>query len=174
MTEPFHLLFVCTANICRSLYAEGRALQLLPRDSPITVSSAGTHGFTDHPLDADMAACLLAHGPHAPLRSRRLDSGILSEADLVLTAESAHRNFIVEEWPTAYRRVFTFSQFAATISALPATLNGTGLVNEAYRRRVRASRSGDVPDPYRRGRSAAAASSALIDRYLAEILPHLA
>ncbi|MDO4785201.1 MAG: adenylyl-sulfate kinase, partial [Propionibacteriaceae bacterium] len=111
---------------------------------------------------------------HGPLRSRKLDSGILSEADLVLTAEAAHRNFIVEEWPTAYRRVFTFSQFATTIAALPATLAGSGLVDEAYRRRVRASRSGDVPDPYRRGPAAAASASALIDRYLADILPRLA
>ena len=40
--DPIRVLFVCTANICRSPYLELRARQLLGPDSGVEVSSAGT------------------------------------------------------------------------------------------------------------------------------------
>nr|NLI50183.1 hypothetical protein [Propionibacterium sp.] len=71
--QPLNVLFVCTANICRSAYATVRARQLLGADAPVTVGSAGTHGWVDHPMDAPMAAEARARGadPDA-FRSRRL------------------------------------------------------------------------------------------------------
>ena len=50
------MLFVCTANICRSPYLELRARQLLGPDAGVEVSSAGTHGFDAAPVSDTMEA----------------------------------------------------------------------------------------------------------------------
>ena len=48
------VLYVCTANICRSAYAH---VLTGHHDVPgLAVSSAGTHGWVDHPMDDAMAA----------------------------------------------------------------------------------------------------------------------
>lgn len=168
------MLFVCTANICRSAYATVRAQHLLGADAPVLVGSAGTHGWVDHPMDAPMAAQARARGtdPDA-FRSRRLTGAIVTDADLILTAETRHRDFVLEEWPAAVRRTFTLQQFADLADASPA-LDARALLAEARRLRRPAHRSGDVRDPYGRGPEAAAATAAQLEALLAVILPRLA
>ncbi len=65
---PLRVLFVCTANICRSPYLELRARQLLGPDAGVEVSSAGTHGFDAAPVSDTMAGGVRALGH----RRRRL------------------------------------------------------------------------------------------------------
>lgn len=171
MTEPLRVLFVCTANICRSAYASVRAAQLLGEGSSVEVSSAGTYGWADHPMDPPMAAELRARGADpSAFRSRRLTREMVREADLILTAEVAHRAFILEEWPDAVRRTFTMQQFA-DLAAASAGLDVRDLLAETAGRRTTARRSGDVPDPYGGGPQAAAASAARLEVLLAAILP---
>lgn len=43
MSDAIRVLFVCTANICRSAYAEVMARHLLGDDPSVEVSSAGVH-----------------------------------------------------------------------------------------------------------------------------------
>ena len=51
------ILFVCTANICRSAWAEARAQQLLPG---YRIASAGTHALRGRGIDPTMAQTLPA------------------------------------------------------------------------------------------------------------------
>src|SRR4029077_11961102 len=53
--DPIRVLFVCTANICRSPYLELRARQLFGPDAGVEVSSAGTDGFDAAPVSDTMA-----------------------------------------------------------------------------------------------------------------------
>lgn len=172
VSAPLRVLFVCTANICRSAYASVRAAHLLG-DSPVQVSSAGTHGWIDHPVDPPMARELAARGADPTgFRSRRLGAGIVQDADLVLTAETRHRDFIIDEWPMAFRRTFTLQQFADIVVASP-DLDPRSLLEQAPGLRKSARRSGDVPDPYGRGQAAAAECATAVDALLATILPPL-
>jgi protein-tyrosine-phosphatase len=130
MPEPLKVLFVCTANICRSPYLELTARALSGADSGVHFSSAGTHGFDSHAMDAAMVATL-AEDTSSGFASRRLTGPILAEADLVLTAEATHRSFILEEFPQHLRKVFTVGQFAGALRArhrrpLPARGCGRG------------------------------------------------
>ena len=89
-SAPLRVLFVCTANICRSPYLELRARQLLGPDAGVEVSSAGTHGFDASPVSDTMEAEFARWGTEVDgFRSRPATGEMVDEADLVLTAEAA-------------------------------------------------------------------------------------
>jgi len=171
VTDELRVLFVCTANICRSPFMELLARRLA--GPSLAVSSAGTHGFLEHPMDATMATTLSERGvaPDA-FASRRLTAGLIDASDVVLTAESSHRQFVLDEYPTAFRKVFTLGQFAEAVVRNPE-LAGRDLVVAAGARRPPSIPAHDVPDPYGRGRDAAAAAAAQIEDLLGSIIPAL-
>ena len=169
--EPLRVLFVCTANICRSAHMELTARALAGEDAGIVFASAGTHGFLDSPMDADMAGTLHP-GSAETFRSRRLDTAMLTEADVVLTAQASHRSWILEEHPQLFRTVFTLGQFYVAAERHP-DLRGRALVEAVARRRTPARPTDDVEDPYRRGIAAAEAAAGRISTMLTVIVPRL-
>lgn len=173
MTDPLKVLFVCTANICRSAYAHVRAESLLG-DASVVVTSAGTWGFDASPMDAEMAAQAVARGTDpSAFRSQRITPALVRDADLILTMAREHRAFILEDWPGAVKRTYTLGQFAAALDAVDPTLRGAELIPAVRATRVAASEATDVKDPYRRGTEAAQACAATIDAALQKVLPRL-
>ncbi|CAA9404744.1 MAG: Sulfate adenylyltransferase / Adenylylsulfate kinase, partial [uncultured Nocardioides sp.] len=168
--EPLRVLFVCTANICRSAYLE-IAARALAGDRRITFTSAGTHGFDASAMDGVMATTLTSADPD--FRSRPLTRDIVEEADLILTAESSHRAFVLEEHPQALRKVFTVGQFARTVEELP-DLRGRELIVAARQRRLAPHPDDDIADPYRRGDAASEAAAGRMSTMLSVIVPALA
>ena len=172
-TAPLRVLFVCTANICRSAYASVRATQLLGDQCGVRVSSAGIFGWRDAPMDEPMAAEARVRGADpSGFRSRRLTVAMVEEADLILTADRGQRDFIVDEWPWAFRRTFTLTQFVEVLALTP-DLGARELLAEAAQLRRPARPSGDVLDPYRRGPEAAGGCAARLDGLLTELAPRL-
>ncbi|KAA1421437.1 adenylyl-sulfate kinase [Nocardioides humilatus] len=176
--ERLSVLFVCTANICRSPYMEMRA-SALAGGGPIAVelASAGTHGFTNRPVDKTMAGVLAGRGvvdaPLAAFRSRPLTRALVEAADLVLTAETSHREYVLEEAPSAFRKVFTLGQFAETVARIDESLVGRALVAHAGHRRASASPVHEIGDPFNRGRTAAELCADQIDGLLRVVMPRL-
>ncbi|HET8717507.1 MAG TPA: hypothetical protein VFM50_07115, partial [Nocardioidaceae bacterium] len=138
---PLRVLFVCTANICRSAYAEQLARHLLDQsvgrdggaddtaNDSVAFTSAGTHGWTDHPVEAAMATELSRRGVSADgFASRPMTMRMVDEADLVLTAARSHRQFILDDRPAAVWRTFTVGQFARIVDELPEELTGRELI----------------------------------------------
>jgi sulfate adenylyltransferase len=171
--KPFHVLFVCTANICRSASLEVMARQAVPADSDLVFSSAGTHGWADHALDDAMRGVLPADLDTGEFRSRPLTRQVLEEADLVLTAETAHRTFILDDQPQLFRKVYTLGQFAEAVAKAPKDLTRDELLEHVAASRGPADPTLDVPDPYRRGPEAASACVARLDELLHDVLPAL-
>ena len=170
--RPIELLFVCTANICRSPYLELRARQLLGDDPGVVFASAGTHGFADHPSDEGMLPELESRGVDAgAFRSRRLTREMVDRADLVVTAEASHRTYILDEQPQAFRKVMTLGQLAAGLELVDPSLRGRALVAALTSRRVASSPDHDIDDPYRRGPEAAARAAARMDDLLQRVVP---
>ncbi len=174
-TSLIRVLYVCTANICRSPYMELVSRHRVGEDANVSFSSAGTHGFRGSAMDADMAATLTPRGIDGPgsFRSRAFATEMLMHADLVLTAETAHRQFILDDHPGAFRKVFTLGQFAEAVQGLDADLAGRPLLAAVAERRGAAEAALDVPDPYRQGPEAAEACAVAIDDLLAVVLPAL-
>lgn len=114
------MLFVCTANICRSPTATvllRRRLNDLGIGEAVTLTSAGTAAASGRPW-CHVASTWLGSSPdvgsfkgqHA---SRRLSQELVQEADLVLTADRGHRGAVVLLEPSARAIVFTLAEAAA-------------------------------------------------------------
>ncbi|WP_203568101.1 arsenate reductase/protein-tyrosine-phosphatase family protein [Aestuariimicrobium ganziense] len=113
MSQPVRALrvvFVCTANVSRSSYAEHRARQLFA-DLGVEYSSAGIPGLVDQPMDPNIAREIEARGGSgASHRSRQITREIVDEADLLVVAARLHRNLLLQRWPDVGAKVVTFGQ----------------------------------------------------------------
>ena len=175
--EPIRVLFVCTANICRSPYLELRARQLLGPDSGVEVSSAGTSGFDAEPVSDTMEAEFARWGTDtSAFRSRVATGDLVDRADLVLTAEAGHRTRLLEDRPAAFRKIFTLGQFVASAETADPGLRGRDLIAALANRRVPAVPEHDIADPYRRGpdqaRRAAATMEAMLEVLVDRLRPN--
>lgn len=120
----FRILFVCTGNMCRSPVAQIVTRRLLDERlgesaRAFTVASAGTAAVTGSPMASGSGAALGAFGVAQAVRSfrsRRLTSGMVAEADLVLTAERRHRQLVVTLQPSALARAFCFREFVRLLT----------------------------------------------------------
>ncbi|MGH3317266.1 MAG: hypothetical protein ACRDO0_14075 [Nocardioidaceae bacterium] len=178
---PFHILVVCTGNICRSPLTE-RLLRrrlddrLATEAERIVVSSAGARGLDRSPMDLHAAEQLRRLGGDPDdFMARSLTEWHVDRADLVLTATRGHRAAVLSEAPTALHRTFTLLEFANLAPYRPQDPNNHGgdllaaLVAEAAQRRGSATlQEYDVPDPYmqsaERHREVADAISTAVDR----------
>ncbi len=172
--DPLDVLFVCTANICRSPYMEMLARHLAEDGAPIHFSSAGTHGFEGAPMDPEMAEKLLAKRiDPSGFASRPITRELIAGSDLVLTADSTHRTMLLEDNPAAFRKIFTLGQFVEAARRLPPEVHGRALVESVGQRRGNADPALDVTDPYRRGPEAIAAAADHLDELLAAAVDRL-
>lgn len=144
----FHVLFVCTGNVCRSPLAERllrRRLDDLLGDAgreTVTVSSSGVRALAGHAMDPSSARELdRLGGSDDGFRARQFIAPHAQEAGLLLTATKAHRSRVLEEEPSALRRTFTLREFAALVDGVEAE-SPEGLVAHAARQRG----SAVVPD----------------------------
>jgi protein-tyrosine phosphatase len=115
----FHVLFVCTGNICRSPTAERLFVDRVDPGLDVQASSAGTFGLSGRSMDASCARALVELGgrPDGHV-ARRLDKTLISAADLVLTADTEQLEEIAATYPDASTRTFTMREFVVFGAAL--------------------------------------------------------
>ena len=117
------VLFVCTANICRSPIAMGilarKAAQTFP-DQPWTVASAGTWAKPGHKAH-EYSRQVLAHKglDIESHRSQPVSAELLAEFDLILTMEQGHKEALRIEFPQAAKRIFVISEMAGYTYDIP-------------------------------------------------------
>ena len=169
------VLFVCTANICRSAYAERRTPSFIPAGHRLAVTSAGVFGLGRARMDPPMAEMAKARGAVdvEGYRSKPLSPELLAQSDVLLTMETAHRTAILDDHPGLNNRVFTIVQFADAIERVDPSTAGRALIGEAARLRGQASPDDDIRDPYRRGAKAARECADELDGLLQVIVPRL-
>jgi protein-tyrosine phosphatase len=150
----FRVLFVCTANICRSPMAQRLFEARLPADTDIEASSAGTRALRGYPMDAPSATVLqeLGGDPSGHVAAQ-LTRELVEHADLMLCATSVHRAEILRESPAAMRRTFTLREFARLAAHVPedpdATLAARVAEAGAQRGIAAPAESGDeIGDPF--------------------------
>lgn len=110
-----NIVAVCTANVCRSPFAEVRLGQAMAGAgwlNELTVASAGIQARTDQPVCRVVMMRLKDDAPvmHSDLvsrRSRRLSTAMIDQADLILTATREQRSAVAIASPEARSRTFT-------------------------------------------------------------------
>jgi protein-tyrosine phosphatase len=159
--SAFSILMVCTANQCRSPLAEFifrsqcEALELYWK-----VESSGLRAHPGTPMHPHSMTILAQHALSVgEWSSTRTSAAQVDQADLILTATTAHRGAVVQLQPRALQRTFTLFQFARLAEGV--TLNdlargdsaalGARLVAAARARRSQLQPAGpgedDLADP---------------------------
>jgi protein-tyrosine phosphatase len=131
--DRFAILFVCTANVCRSVIAAhlaeaGLRARLGDAASLFCVASAGTAGPPGAPLHPYTARVLRQLGARAGgFTSRRLTGAGIDAADLILCAGREHLEQVMAVRPVVSRRAYLLKEFArlAWAAAPPVTAPAT-------------------------------------------------
>lgn len=126
MKSPASVLFVCTANTCRSPMAEGMLRKLAAEAGlvDLAVASAGTRAASGSPADPRAIAAVQSLGIDLSRHtSRRFDPADLDRFDLVLAMERRH--------------IAEINAAAAAAAGSPALLMGFA-----------AGGAEEVPDPF--------------------------
>lgn len=142
-----NILVICIGNICRSPTAEYLLKKKLADKSGVSVSSAGLGALVGKPAD-DMALSIMQeHGIDASAhRARQVTEDMLTAADLVLTMELKHLDYLYHMAPQIRGRAF---------------LLGKWLDDQP------------IPDPYRQQRPAFEYAWKLIDKSVDAWLKYL-
>ena len=115
--KKFHLVIVCTANRTRSAYFSGYLKNYLQEFRPealkrLKITSAGTKAVDGGRVN-DVVA-LIARRNGFSLREHKADgvtSKVVKKADLILTMEQGHKDFILERYPEAEEKVFRLMEY---------------------------------------------------------------
>lgn len=166
-TTPYRVLFVCTANISRSAYAEVTARARTTSD--LEFRSAGIHALSGQPMDPLMAALTGDEQDAGGHRAQQISRDLVAGADLVLALASEHRRFMLDEWPGQGRKIYVIGHAAREMALLPAPVALDRLIDYLWQHRTAMPADG-VPDPYGKGRAASRDAARLIDGFLDSII----
>lgn len=161
------VLFVCSANLCRSPLAEGmlrHRLKNLELDNRIQVRSAGSctgqSGRRPDPRIEKVAA--EAGVSLARIRARRLTRNLILRSDYVLVMERCHLDDVADIFATEEQDSVTDERH------IPAHVMLLGCFLPPHPQRTQ-----DIPDPYFGDINTLLAVYDLIDTALDGLLPHL-
>lgn len=155
-----HVAWVCTANVCRSVYAETeltRKADLAHLDG-VHCASAGVRARPGQAMDPVVRTRLTALGnslEHAA-GSQALTSGLLTTSDITLVMTREHARFAEDLVPSARRRIVLARDLLDLLRTDDYQVRGGASPRRVKRRwealALQASRGQghDVADPYRR------------------------
>lgn len=86
---------------------------------------------------------------------------------------AAQHTRMIDEVPAQHHKLFTLGQFTKAVAGAGRRLRPRDLVAFAAHQRPGLDPDDDVPDPYRRGSSAARESARIIDDHLMRLLPRI-
>ncbi|MHA6509027.1 dTDP-4-dehydrorhamnose 3,5-epimerase family protein [Tessaracoccus sp. Y1736] len=165
--RAYKVLFVCTANICRSAYADVAANAVAP--AGVQFSSAGTRALVGEGIDPPMAQELKVDGEPGAHRARQVTRDLVEDADLILTMAGEHRRYLLDEWPAAGRKTYVIGHASRVLAELPGDVTLEGLAGHLWSNRT-VQEGDEVRDPYRRGQEAASVAAREIDGHLSVVV----
>jgi protein-tyrosine phosphatase len=118
----------------------------------VAVSSAGTQALVGHGIDHSSAAALAQLGiDPSRHRARQFEPWMAAYADLILTAGRDHRDTVMTQQPSSYKRAFTMKEFTRLVGDVPTGDPGAMVAAAAARRsHVKpVAAQDDIRDPYR-------------------------
>lgn len=120
------VLFVCTANICRSPMAEGLFRAMVdPEENEWIIGSAGTWTSDGQPVSDGTLQALAKKGilinEH---QSKQVNSDLLKSYRLILTMEQGQKEALRIEFPEIANRVYLLSEMIGQRFNVPDPIGG--------------------------------------------------
>jgi protein-tyrosine phosphatase len=137
--NPKKVLFVCTANVCRSPMAEA-IFDALAEERGLAwrAESAGVAALVDEDITPNAHAALEEVGIYAPThRARQVDEAMLGEADLVLGMGPRHVATLRRRFGDLSERVYTLPEYALGAPPEEGIPDPYGQTMTAFRASVR-------------------------------------
>ena len=123
------VLFVCTANICRSPTAGALMRSLVKQREPGSdwrIESAGTWTQEGYPAASKAQAILKEGGIDiSGHRSRSVSGELLRGFDLILVMEQGHREALQVEFPDTRDRVYLLSEMVGSTYDIRDPIGGS-------------------------------------------------
>jgi protein-tyrosine phosphatase len=116
-----NILFVCTGNICRSPMGEELLRQFLAESKPdVKISSAGIGALVNKSAASEVRELMAKKGfDVAPHRGRQITPEIALAADLILTMEQHHNQYVEKLCPSAKGRTFLLGKWNEEDDEIP-------------------------------------------------------
>jgi protein-tyrosine-phosphatase len=119
------VIFICTANICRSPMAMGLFRKEVDDDLEWRIESAGTWSIEGQPAASNTQEVLAQRNIDiSGHRSRSLSGKLLREFNLILTMEEGHKEAIGVEFPEVSNRVYLLSEMIGEIFNIEDPIGG--------------------------------------------------
>ena len=115
------VLFVCTANVCRSPMAMAIFRNLVQGDQEDwEVASAGTWAIEGVPVTSKALFVLQSKGLDiSDHRSQTVSRELIDRFDLILTMEKNQKEALSAEFPQRARRIFLLSEMIGLVYDVP-------------------------------------------------------
>lgn len=114
--KALNILFICTANICRTPMAKYYLENLVKKEKlqeHIKVDSAGTSAFHRSPAaEYTRVVCAENHLDASGHTSQAVNADLLNKADLVLCMALHHREALQRQFPRHQNKIFTLKEYA--------------------------------------------------------------
>ncbi|QKS72761.1 low molecular weight protein arginine phosphatase [Paenalkalicoccus suaedae] len=104
------VLFVCTGNTCRSPMAEV-IFENKKQNEDFRAQSAGVHGMEGMPMSEGSRQVLARRGMMESHQSQGVSPDLLEWSDLTLAMTNAHKQMLIEQYPTYADQIFTLKEY---------------------------------------------------------------
>ena len=128
--KKYSVLFVCTANVCRSPLAAELFRHLIRRMNGTceiwSIESAGIWATPGLPVAKEVQAVLWELGIDiSDHRSRVVNKNILKRFSLVLTMEAGQKEALIIEFPELKQRIYMLSEMAGVETSIRDPIGST-------------------------------------------------
>jgi protein-tyrosine phosphatase len=125
----YHILFVCTGNVCRSPMAAALFNAQARRrgeDQRYYASSAGTWALDDAPATNHAITVMAQRGIDLTThRGQTVTRALLDQADVIIVMTTSHREALISEFPQARSKIHLMSELANQVYDIADPYGGT-------------------------------------------------
>jgi len=108
---PVHILYICSANICRSPIAETHMKSLISDLESVEVRSAGTMALSGIPISIGARAILEEENIGRHQLSVHVAKPILDWSDIIFVMEEEHKNYLIDLSPENTGKILFLRNF---------------------------------------------------------------